>query len=262
MSAALRLGRGVGISISESPDMRSFGFTEGHLKDAMAGFAIYLLSSGATLAYGGDLRDRGFTRLIFDLVLRYRSGQEAVANYLAWPVHATMKAKDIRELEGALRGFARLILVALDGNPMPCTEHRTVRNSAVDDRAWCVGLTAMRELMCAQTDARIVLGGKIEGYKGAMPGVAEETLLAIKAKQPVFLVGGFGGCARAIAEAIGLAESWAGSCDTWEGRDWFDGRTESDLNNGLTHEENRQLATTPHVDHAITLTMKGLRRQR
>ena len=119
MSAALQSPRNVGISIFESPDMRFFGFTDGHLKDAMAGFAIYLLSSGATLAYGGDLRNRGFTRLIFDLVLRYRPGQEAVRNYLAWPVHATMNANGIRELEEALQGFARLILVALDGKPMP-----------------------------------------------------------------------------------------------------------------------------------------------
>ena len=36
----------VGISISESPDMRYFGFTDGHLKDAMAGSAINLLASG------------------------------------------------------------------------------------------------------------------------------------------------------------------------------------------------------------------------
>ena len=41
-----------GVSISESPDMRFFGLSDGHLKDAMAAYAIYLLSSGATLAYG------------------------------------------------------------------------------------------------------------------------------------------------------------------------------------------------------------------
>ena len=259
---ALQLPRNVGISISESPDMRFFGFSDGHLKDAMAGFAIYLLSSGATLAYGGDLRNRGFTRLIFDLVLRYRPGQEAVRNYLAWPVHATMNANDIRELEEALQGFARLILVALDGKPMPCREHRTVPPTAVNDRAWRIGLTAMRELMCAQTEARIVLGGKLEGYNGALPGVAEAALLALAAKQPVFLVGGFGGCARAIAETLGLADRWAGSRDTWQGREQFEGRTETDLNNGLTLEENCQLASTPHVDHAITLVLTGLRRVR
>ena len=254
----------IGISISESHDMRFFGFTDGHLKDAMAGFAIYLLSSGADLAYGGDLRDQGFTRLIFDVVLRYRPASEAappVTNYLAWPVHATMRTEDIRQLDNALQGFARLILVDMEGGALSSREHRAVPAKFVDDRTWCKGLTAMRKLMCTRTEARIVLGGKLEGYKGAMPGVAEEALLAIGAKQPVFLVGGFGGCARAISEALGLADGWAGSCDKWPGRELFEGRTEADLNNGLTSDENRQLALTPHIDQAITLVMTGLHRR-
>ena len=85
---------------------------------------------------------------------------------------------------------------------------------------------------------------------------------AIEAKQPVFLVGGFGGCARTITEAIGLSEPWRGSCDTWCGRDRFDGRSAAYLNNGLTPAESRELASTQHVDHPITLVMKGLRRSR
>ena len=262
MSAAQQSPRNVGVSISESADMGFFGFTDAHVKDAMAGYAIYLLSSGETLAYGGDLRDRGFTRIMYEFALRYRPGQEAVRNYLAWPVHATMQADEVRELDEALQAFARLILVTPDGHPMPCGEHRTVPPSAVDDKAWRVGLTGMRELMCAQTDARIVLGGRLEGYKGAMPRVAEETLLALAANQQVFLVGGFGGCARAIAETLGLADRWTGSCDTWQGREQFEGRTVTDLNNGLTLEENCDLASTPHVDHAITLVMTGLHRTR
>ena len=120
----------------------------------------------------------------------------------------------------------------------------------------------MRELMCDQTDARIVLGGKLDGYKGAMPSVVEETLLALAAKKPVILVGGFGGCARAIAEALGLADRGAGSRDRWDGREQVLGRAGADLNNGLTLEENRQLASTPHVDQATTLVLSGLRRVR
>jgi len=41
-----------------------------------------------------------------------------------------------------------------------------------------------------------------------MPGIAEETYLSLEAQQPVFVLGGFGGCARDIAET---AERWAGS---------------------------------------------------
>ena len=257
--------RNIGISISESPDMRYFGFTDGHLKDAMAGFAIHLLASGANLAYGGDLRDRGFTRLIFDLVLRYRPHREKVppvANYLPWPVHAMMKTEDIRALDEELQGFAQLVLVALDGSTMSCEEHRAVPADAVDDGKWCIGLTAMRELMRERTNARLVLGGRLEGYKGAMPGVAEEALLAMKSKQPVFIVGGFGGCARDIAETLGIVEPWAGSRSAWKGRELFSRYMDDDLNNGLTSAENRQLAGTQHVDQAITLVMTGLQRLR
>ena len=256
--------RNIGISISESPDMRYFGFSDGHLKDAMAGFAIHLLASGANLAYGGDWRGGGFTRLIFDLVLRYRPHEKLppVVNYMPWPVHATMKTDDIRALNEELQGFARLVLVRLDGSTMSSEEHRAVRSKTVDDDKWCVGLTAMRKLMREQTDARLVLGGKLEGYKGAMPGVAEEALLAMKAKQPVFLVGGFGGCARDIAETLGIMDPWAGSRSAWEGRELFNGYSDADLNNGLTSVENRQLAGTQHVDQAITLVMMGLQRLR
>ena len=252
--------RNVSVSISESPDMRFFGLSHGHLKDAMAAYPIYLLSSGATLAYGGDLCDREFTNVISEFALRYRPWQEAVRNYLAWPVHAPMAANEIRELDEALHGFGRLILVTPEGHPMLCGEHRTVSQSAVDDKAWRVGLTGMRELICAETEALIVLGGMLEGHKGAMPRIVEETLLAIKAKQPVFLVGGFGGCARAIAEAMGLVEPWTGSCDTWQGRERFDGYSNADLNNGLTDAENCDLASTSYVDGAITLVMMGLHR--
>ena len=254
--------RNIGISISESPDMRYFGFSDGHLKDAMAGFAIHLLASGANLAYGGDWRGGGFTRLIFDLVLRYRPHEKLppVVNYMPWPVHATMKTDEIRALNEELQGFARLVLVGLDGSTMSCEGHRAVQPDTMDQDKWCVGLTAMRELMREQTDARLVLGGKLEGYKGAMPGIAEEVLLAIGAKQPVFLVGAFGGCARDIAETLVIADRWAGSRVAWKGRDDFKGYTVDNLNNGLTCAENRQLATTPHIDQSITLVLLGLYR--
>ena len=145
---------------------------------------------------------------------------------------------------------------------MSCAGHRAVQPDTMDQDKWSVGLTAMRELMREQTDARLVLGGKLEGYKGAMPGIAEEALLAMKAKQPVFLVGGFGGCARDIAETLGIVDPWAGSRSTWEGRELFGDYTASDLRNGLTAAENGQLAGTQHVDQAITLVMIGLRRLR
>ena len=47
----------IGISVSESPDMRALGLSDGHLRDAMAEIALHLLASGNSLTYGGDLRN-------------------------------------------------------------------------------------------------------------------------------------------------------------------------------------------------------------
>ena len=130
----------------------------------------------------------------------------------------------------------------------------------VGDDKWCVGPTTMRKLMREQTGARLVLGGKFDGYKGAMPGVAEDALLAMKAKPPVFLVGGFGGCARDIAETLDIADRWSGSQATRKGCHNFNGYTPDDLNNGLTPAENRRLPTTHTIDQPITLVLLGLYR--
>jgi hypothetical protein len=93
-----------------------------------------------------------------------------------------------------------------------------------------------------------------------MPGVAEEALAALQAGQPLFLLGGFGGCARDIAEDFGLAQRGLVPRSPWPGRSSFTSFTAEGLNNGLNTEENTILATTVHVDQAVTLILRGLLR--
>ena len=62
----------IAISISESPDMSVLGLGDEHLRDAMAEIARHLLALGARLIYGGDLRQHGFSDLLFELVARHR----------------------------------------------------------------------------------------------------------------------------------------------------------------------------------------------
>ena len=118
----------------------------------------------------------------------------------------------------------------------------------------------MRTAMGCDARARVLLGGRVEGYWGAMPGVAEEVCLSLAVGQPVFLVGGFGGCTRDIAETVGLVERRAGSRDDWAGRERFCDTAPNDLRNGLTFEENAVLAKTPHIQAAVALVSRGLRR--
>lgn len=267
MSKSALAPMAVSISISDSPDMAMLGLSNGHLRNAACEIATYLLADGVGLAYGGDLRPGGFTEMLFELLYRYRrradtSAKTGIANYLAWPVHASMEADDLSEIMASLRGHARLVLIGQNGERMPANEYEKMQPHAPDKHEWSEGLTAMRKVMCEDTDARVVLGGAVENYKGRMPGIAEEVLLSLESGQPVFLIGGFGGCARDIAETLELVDTWAGSRPAWPGRRRFERYIADDLHNGLSHEENMALARAQYINQAVILVMRGIRRLR
>ena len=257
--------RTIALSISESPDMGTYGLSLGHLREALADFAIHLLASGDDLAYGGDLRAHGFTELLFDLVARYRrlaevSVRPPVTNYLAWPVHISMTAETLSGFEAHIRGSAQLALIGRDGSRLTMEERHSLKRHEPDESEWAEGLTRMREVMRTETDARVVLGGRVEDYKGRMPGIAEEALLSLQSGQALFLVGGFGGCTRDIAETLELVEPRAGSDARWRGRQAFEPWGVGDLHNGLSDKENRLLARTPYVQEAVDLVLRGIGR--
>ena len=253
----------VGVSVSESPDLRALGLSDGHLRDAMAEIALHLLASGRSLAYGGDLRQHGFTELLAELVERYgdhprHGGTIVITDYLAWPVHIRMTSNELTAFSAEHEPAARLVFLALDGARLALEQRLKLRAHKPHEEEWTKGLTAMRTTMRGDIQARVVLGGRVEGYKGTMPGIAEEASLSLEKGQPVFLLGGFGGCARDIAETLGLAERWAGSRDEWDGRPCFRKYSPDDLHNGLSREENVVLARTPHIQEAVTLVSRGL----
>ena len=265
MPAEIQAPRIVAISTSDSPDMDALGLSECHLREAVAEFAIHLLASGANLAYGGDLRQQSFTELLFELVMRYRQQEETearVTDYLAWPVHIRMTVDDLDKHNAKLLEFAQLVLIGQDGSRMSMEDRQMLPSREPTDSEWSAGLTSMRQAMCRETGARIVLGGRVEGYKGDMPGIAEEALLSFRAGQPLFLVGGFGGCTCDIAEAVRLVDTRSSYRPAWPGRHRFERYGPDDLHNGLSIEENRVLARTSHIEQAVFLVMLGLRRLR
>lgn len=243
--------------------MSVFGLSADHLQNAMAEIALHLLSSGRSLAYGRDLRPHGFTKLLFELIVKYQdhphhNGRITVTDYLAWPVHIKMTSKDLANFFAGHQNSAELILLLQNGTRLAREERFKLPAHEPNKDEWAEGLTTMRTVMRKETQARIVLGGKVKDYKGRMPGIAEETLLSLQARQPVFLLGGFGGCARDIAETVGLVDRWAGSRPAWKGRSCFEGYSPSSLNNGLSDEDNAILARTPHIEQAVLLVSSGL----
>jgi hypothetical protein len=257
--------KAVAISISESDDMAILGLAEEHLRDAMAEVARHLLAMGARLVYGGDLRRHGFTELLVELVARHRRDADVgddrtgVVSYLPWPIHMSIPAADLRALASDLVGVAELHCLDRHGRDIPLDAVPAEPRHPATDDDWSEGLTAMRSLLSTVADARVVLGGRLQGFRGRMPGIAEEALLAFEVSQPVFLLGGFGGCARDIAQDLGLIPPKA-SPIAWPGRAGFGRLSVANLKNGLMEDENRTLARTVHVDEAVALILRGLLR--
>lgn len=255
----------IAISISESDDLAVLGLAEEHLRDAMIEISRHLLAMGARLVYGGDLRDNGYTKLLFELVARHRRDADvgdvrsAIANYLPWPVHSTKSRKYLAGLRDDLEGLGELYCLDREGRRI--AEDTEVVGTTADfsEEDWAESLTAMRRTQTDAIHARVVLGGRVTKFKGRMPGIAEETEFALKAKQPLYLLGGFGGCAGDIAADMGLMRRVGGNAD-WAGRKEFSAWKWMDMANGLEQTEIQTLARTVHVDQAVALILRGLLR--
>ncbi len=61
-------GKRIAVSISEAPDLATFGMGKLHLERIWTRVATHLLQTQAQLAYGGDLRQGGYTEQLFELV--------------------------------------------------------------------------------------------------------------------------------------------------------------------------------------------------
>ena len=59
-------------------------------------------------------------------------------------------------------------------------------------------MTIMREKIIKDSDYIIVAGGKLEGFKGKIPGVLEEVCLGIEEKKPIYIIGYYEGVSKEI----------------------------------------------------------------
>ncbi|MCC5915858.1 MAG: hypothetical protein JJU02_00885 [Cryomorphaceae bacterium] len=281
-------GKNIGVSISESDELNQLGYDVAHLNDLIIETARYMLSLGGKLAYGGDMRNGGFTEMFFDLLNYYKVDTSLHANerfhsYLAWPISLGLNKSQEAELSHSV-SFHKIpppqeIITEVNAKEF------LVPNTSSDFYIWSRCLTEMREAMSSQCDARIFVGGKTQSFKGKCPGVLEELMLTIKKGQPLYLIGAFGGItADAIAALNGeqserLKKEYYIQDETYAS--FFEFHNEKsideidfdiyfnmlkDLNwkglselNGLSIGENKRLASTPHLNEMIFLILKGLK---
>lgn len=159
----------------------------------------------------------------------------------------------------------------------------------------------MRWTMSCRCVARVLVGGKTSRYSGRMPGILEETMLALCLGQPLYVVGGLCGGAQVVGELLGLARDWPPAsrevgCFGPRAENGVDidravagapslfrpaGFTNLPLtfadamafltgysiggphwpNNGLTLDENRELFAAENQDVIVNLVLRGLKRR-
>jgi hypothetical protein len=276
----------IGISISESENLNELGYGISHLKDAMIEIARYIFALGGKTAYGGDMRNGGFTESFFELLAYYKSEtdlpQQRFFSYLFWPRSLSLSKEKEADLIHTV-SFKRIAppndLNIKDVNQFLPSD--TKENAYV----WARCLTKMRKEMQLNCNARIFMGGSLTGFKGICPGVLEELLLALEDKQPIYLIGAFGGVSLSAINALEGKKSDCFSLafysensqyqkfiDLYNARHfgkpinyekYFNALVSlkpeglSELN-GLSIEDNRRLSITPHIHEIVYLIIKGL----
>lgn len=237
-SAGLDLdGKYIAISISNSEDAYKYGVGQEMLDDISIEISKHILKARGKMIYGGNLSKGGFTELFSNLSDQYGAFEKSAStvryfkNYLAWPYYETITAADEYRY---------------DHNRV-----ELVRVEKADDKP--TSLTKMRIEMEKTAHARIVVGGKMTGYSGSMPGIMEEFKMTIEAGHPVYVVGGFGGAARYIADVL------SGDKEAEASLAWIKELCGDGLHNGLSPEENKQLFVSTNAMEIVSLILKGLK---
>lgn len=193
----------VALSVSDVIDDARIrkGIRKEHAQDALVHIARVIVSAGAAIAYGGDLRQGGYDELFADLIRSYNEAGVLTSELL----HSYLPA-------------------TFDQNKLP--EDRAFNVEAVEDSAHkllpppvgalscartALYLSEMRRIMSLECSARVLLAGQAlpkkngaeVGYSGPYPGLVEEawhTLYPADGKpKPLYVVGGFGGGAALVA---------------------------------------------------------------
>ncbi|MBZ9814747.1 TIR domain-containing protein [Mesorhizobium sp. CA7] len=304
----------VGVSLSNAPDSDRYGGSPEHLATFADDLVLYLLISGLRVAYGGVLGHDGLQngtvqgdsinyveRLLamvrsHSMLLSEVAGKPPIPieNWVAWPIHCRFGDNEIRQYgqEAVLRDLDAPPELNVTPEELDPLENGFFAPDTLARRyAWARSLTFMRESMQKETSARVVMGGKLEHYQGIWPGVLEEGVISVRTRQPLYILGLFGGAGRLLVDALRgfereeltsawLARKMPNTIDLlaeYQRRGHPAVQTPEELaaelkragaaglsaalNNGLSEEENSELVVSDDPQRIVTLILTGLSRK-
>jgi hypothetical protein len=259
---ALR-GVRVAISVSESADLGRLGLTSDHCQLAVAELSRAVLLAGGDLVYGGRLKPAGFTQVLIDEALTFAEPRQALTLIVPYTEHRALTSEEMSTIDQRLGLTGQLVLLDPDGAP---TSHTPGATAPADPAS---ALSAMRRHVTERSDARVLVGGKLADYQGDIPGVIEEALLSLRAGAPLYVAGGFGGAAAAVARRLHHDEQH------WAPADWPRGAGAAvirqvldeveqlrgrEADDGLDGQQRAQLASSHRPGEIASLVVLGLSR--
>jgi hypothetical protein len=289
------------LSISESEDSEGRGYPSWQINRTTLQIAAALIGQGACVVFGHDWREDGVMEAVHAFAQQLvapvtflqddtvGSEQPLLRNILPWPDRPSLKEDEIRRLASTLR---------LDLEELPqelITNSATAIAAGAQSPAYrylrARSLTHLRRRLVEVSCARFCAGGRRYGYEGRYPGIVEESLLTLRAGQPLYLAGLLGGATRDVINAIQGKQMPPDFCRSEDVQKLFDappfgegdhttevdrqldpratwiefegaGRTGVAAANSLTLEENEELFETPVLDRVIQLVVAGIARSR
>ena len=275
-SDALRHVR-VGLSVSDSEDLSRLGLSSAHAEQAVGELARAVLVAGGSLVYGGRVKPSGFTQYLMHEIRRYgREDEPALTLCLAAPEHHKLSHSELDDIDRTLGTRGRIVCLDPEGREIKgilSTKSRDPDPFAKTDAPHAY--SSMRRYLAAITDARVLIGGELSGFAGAMPGIVEEAIVAVQARHPLYVSAGFGGAAALVAQRLHLDDlNWAPEdfparpdderierglrmLDTAAASSGWDA-----MSCGLDEQGVRQLAATHRASEIASLVVRGLARSR
>jgi hypothetical protein len=236
MSEAQQAEHLLGLSISDGPDLLSYGFGREHLRELLVRVVRpiivqlgHKLNLPIQLAYGGHIGEGSFALDLIDLISTEKAhgstdGENGwkgkLYNPSPWPYYQQITPAYEADWINVCK-FVRITqeMADLKGKEIiefPPPGVLTPRIAYNQSRV----LTATRQMMSTglkNDDGknwlmppltwRVALGGRVTGFAGIMPGIFEEVRYALDppagaAPVRVYILGGFGGAAHELAEAL------------------------------------------------------------
>lgn len=191
-------------------ELAAHGIGLEHVEELMVRMAMRLLADGHRLSFGGTLGDPGkdLTKYLIETAERWLDDDAAqkvdvtkpetwpLVNYAAWPHYKNITEEQRARLVGICQ------FINIDPPGVPESVLKAELEPGVEKKHNANALTAMRERSAHDADLRIVWGGRIKGAAGWMAGILEEVACTLKLKKPLLILGGFGGCARLLADFL------------------------------------------------------------